>query len=84
MLCEALVEMFRVNKGKDVSKGLGGRNSVGQSDPFAQPVGLVFAEVFDLGEVVHSAQGGADDHEEDFAKVVFFVMAGAGVFKNLK
>lgn len=53
-------------------------------DPTGEPVGLIFAEFFDLGEVVHAAKSRADDHEKHFSEVMLLVIAAAWVFDDLK
>lgn len=51
-------------------------------DPLAESIELKIAEVFDLGEVVHSAESRGDDHEEDFPEMVFLMMTRARIFED--
>ena len=82
MLDETTIEEVRIDDLKDVGKGLSTRNSVRQSEPFLKPLDIFKAEFFDLGEAVHAAESGGNDHEKDFSKVVFFVSIGSGIFDH--
>ena len=84
VLAKAVVEMIRINEGEDVCEGLRGWNAIGCCDPFLKPFKLKLAEIFDLSEVVHSAKSCSDGHEEDFAEMIFFMMASARIFEDLE
>ena len=70
VLGQAAVEEIGFDDGEDVREGLGAGNAVGHFDPFAQPVDLQFAEVFNVGKAVDPAKHCADGHEEHLAEMM--------------
>ena len=82
VLGEAAVEEIGFDDGEDVGESLGAGNAVGHFDPFAQPVDLKVAEVFDVGKAVHPAKHGTNGHEEHFTEMMQLVAAGAWVFDD--
>ena len=84
MGAEAVVKMIGVDHREDVGEGLRGGYVMRNFDPLAKPIELKFTEIFDLCEIVHATQGCGDNHEEDFSKVMLFVISGARVFEDLE
>lgn len=54
--------------------GLG--HSIGNFDPFSQPLDLEITEVFDFRKAVHSAKHGTDGHEENLTEMMELVATG--------
>ena len=84
MIGEAGFEKVGIDDREDVRECLGSGDSVGDLDPFPEPVLLEFAEVLDVGEAVHTTEHRRDGHEENFAEIVAFVASGAGIFDDLE
>ena len=61
---EALLELGRINELKDVRKGLRTRNTIGQGDPFPQPIerALILTELLNGRKAVHTTEQTDDDH----------------------